>query len=94
MEQRGGKSRQRNRQRLATRQRSPRKASARTSVDPPEQEVRQRAYDIYLERAGAPGDPGKDWLEAERRLREEKRTDIEGGRRRGSGKGGGRGRRK
>ena len=93
MEQRGGKSRQRNRQRSATRERSPRKASARASLDPQDQEIRLRAYEIYLERAGAPGDPGTDWLEAERRMREEKRADVEG-KRRGSGRGGGRGRRK
>jgi hypothetical protein len=32
-------------------------------------EIRQRAYEIYLSRNGAPGDAVADWLEAESELR-------------------------
>ena len=34
------------------------------------EEIRHRAYEIYLARGGAPGDPMADWLQAERELRE------------------------
>ena len=30
--------------------------------------IARRAYEIYLERGGAPGDPLDDWLRAEREL--------------------------
>jgi hypothetical protein len=30
--------------------------------------VRQRAYELYLERGGVPGDEVRDWLQAEREL--------------------------
>ena len=33
-----------------------------------EQEIRTRAYEIYLERGGQPGDEVDDWLQAEREL--------------------------
>jgi hypothetical protein len=32
-------------------------------------EIEGRAYEIYLSRNGAPGDPVADWLQAERELR-------------------------
>jgi hypothetical protein len=32
--------------------------------------IRQRAYQIYLERHGAPGNPQEDWARAEREVRE------------------------
>jgi hypothetical protein len=35
----------------------------------PHDDVRRRAYEIYLARHGAPGDPVADWLQAERELR-------------------------
>jgi hypothetical protein len=35
---------------------------------PTEEEIRMRAYMIYLSRNGAPGDPVADWLQAEREL--------------------------
>lgn len=46
-----------------------------TETDPPvsEEEIRLRAYAKYCARGYAPGDPVRDWLEAERELREEKR---------------------
>ena len=33
-----------------------------------EQEIRDRAYEIYLQREGQPGDEVEDWLQAEREL--------------------------
>ena len=35
---------------------------------PTPEEIRFRAYEIYLERRGAPGDELQDWLQAERDL--------------------------
>ena len=35
---------------------------------PPAEQVRERAYFIYLERQCAPGDPVADWVRAEREL--------------------------
>ena len=32
------------------------------------EDIRQRAYDIYLSRNGGPGDALNDWLQAEREL--------------------------
>ena len=32
------------------------------------EEIRGRAYEIYLERGGQPGDEMDDWLQAEREL--------------------------
>jgi hypothetical protein len=32
------------------------------------QQIEQRAYEIYLERCGEPGDPREDWLTAEKEL--------------------------
>ena len=32
-------------------------------------EIERRAYEIYLSRNGAPGDPVADWVQAERELR-------------------------
>jgi len=34
-------------------------------------EIRRRAYEIYLERGGLPGQELKDWLQAERELESE-----------------------
>jgi len=38
-----------------------------------EEQIRERAYQIYLARNGAPGDPTADWYQAERELRGESR---------------------
>jgi glycosyltransferase involved in cell wall biosynthesis len=38
-------------------------------MEPPHDDIRRRAYEIYLGRHGAPGDPVADWLQAERELR-------------------------
>lgn len=43
--------------------------TARTKKSKPTQEeIALRAYHIYLERNGAPGDPHSDWLRAEAEL--------------------------
>ena len=34
----------------------------------PEQGIRNRAYEIYLQRGAQPGDELEDWLQAEREL--------------------------
>jgi len=34
-----------------------------------DEEIRQRAYQLYLERNGAAGDPTQDWIVAEREVR-------------------------
>ncbi len=34
-----------------------------------EEEIRRRAYELYLERKGSAGDPNADWLIAEREVR-------------------------
>ncbi len=35
---------------------------------PTHEQIAQRAYEIYLERGGTPGDPMQDWLRAELEL--------------------------
>ena len=37
--------------------------------EPSDEEVRERAYEIYLARGGVPGQEMEDWLQAERELR-------------------------
>ncbi len=34
-----------------------------------EEEIRRRAYELFLQRNGAPGDPAADWVVAEREVR-------------------------
>jgi Protein of unknown function (DUF2934) len=38
-------------------------------VEPTIEQIRQRAYELYLARGDRPGDELKDWLQAERELR-------------------------
>ncbi len=45
--------------------------SATTSTQPTLQEIQLRAYQIYLERRGAPGNELEDWVRAERELVEQ-----------------------
>jgi hypothetical protein len=45
-------------------------ARQRTNVGPTEQEVRERAYEIYLARGCQDGQDISDWLTAERELEE------------------------
>ncbi len=57
---------------IATRNR-PRSKSASTitapAMGPTEEQVRQRAYEIYLARGARPGNPEWDWQQAELELR-------------------------
>lgn len=48
-----------------------RKTGSKTVPLPTEDQIRTRAYEIYLRRNGAPGDPAADWHQAERELRDE-----------------------
>jgi hypothetical protein len=34
-----------------------------------EEQIRQRAYELYLQRGGMPGNPSQDWLVAEQEVR-------------------------
>ena len=43
-----------------------------TVAEPTRDEIAARAYDLYLQRGRAPGDPVEDWLQAERELRAER----------------------
>ncbi len=56
-----------------TRERSsPAAKKLRTTKAPPtKEEISLRAYHIYLERSGAPGNELDDWIRAERELLEE-----------------------
>ena len=40
-------------------------------IEPTDEQIRERAYEYYASRGGAPGDPVADWLQAERELRSE-----------------------
>jgi hypothetical protein len=44
--------------------------SRTTKAAPTLQQIQVRAYEIYLERQGAPGSQIEDWLQAERELLE------------------------
>lgn len=46
------------------------KKSPAAEIHPTTEEIALRAYQIYLERAGAPGNPLEDWTRAERELLE------------------------
>jgi len=42
-------------------------------VEPTAEQIRRRAFEIFLSRNGTPGDPASDWVQAERELREQLR---------------------
>ena len=42
----------------------------RADNTPAEEQIRRRAYELYLERGGASGDELDDWLRAEREIRD------------------------
>jgi len=42
----------------------------------PQQKIQQRAYEIYLERNGAPGNPLEDWVRAEREILQKPRKST------------------
>lgn len=39
--------------------------------EPRNTKIRERAYELFLQRGGAPGDPLRDWLKAEEQVRDE-----------------------
>lgn len=47
-------------------------AAEMAGSSPTENEIRQRAHEIYLSRGGAPGNAEVDWLQAEIELRTRK----------------------
>lgn len=51
-----------------------RKPRAAKAAGPSPEQIQQRAYEIYLERRGAPGNEFEDWTRAERELREQAQT--------------------
>lgn len=54
-----------------------REPKPRTAM-PSQEDIRTRAYHIYLSRGSTPGSPESDWLEAERQLMEEAaRADVQ-----------------
>jgi len=42
----------------------------------PQQQIELRAYEIYLERNGAPGNPLEDWVRAEREVLQKPRKNA------------------
>ncbi|MGH9742627.1 MAG: DUF2934 domain-containing protein [Candidatus Acidiferrum sp.] len=42
----------------------------------PQQKIELRAYEIYLERNGAPGNPIEDWVRAEREVLQKTRKST------------------
>jgi hypothetical protein len=47
------------------------KSKAVKRQPPTQEEIALRAYHIYLERKGVPGNPQEDWIRAERELAEQ-----------------------
>ncbi len=47
---------------------------------PTQDQIRQRAYEIFLRRKGGPGDPHSDWVQAETELKAEFARQAEHGR--------------
>ncbi len=43
--------------------------SVPVAIQPTEEQIRKRAYEIYLARGNAPGNPDWDWQQAELELR-------------------------
>jgi hypothetical protein len=54
---------------VVTEQRQDVALSNKPAVNNIEEEIRRRAYELYLERGMTPGDPGQDWLVAEQQVR-------------------------
>lgn len=52
------------------------KKSPAVKTTPTHEEIALRAYEIYLERGGAPGDALEDWTRAERELLEKSNKQI------------------
>ena len=47
---------------------------SKVKAKPSHDEIAERAFQIYLERNGAPGDPMQDWVRAEQELTAPKTT--------------------
>jgi hypothetical protein len=45
-----------------------------TKAKPSHDEIAEKAFQIYLERNGAPGDPMQDWIRAEQELTAKPKT--------------------
>lgn len=43
--------------------------AGKVPVSSVEEEIRRRAYELYLQRGGTPGNPSQDWLVAEQEVR-------------------------
>jgi hypothetical protein len=54
-----------------TTQKSVTKTRSKIVALPTEEQIRERAYQVYLRRNGQPGDSASDWRQAEHELREE-----------------------
>jgi hypothetical protein len=50
------------------------KGKLKAQVKPSHDEIAERAFQIYLERDGAPGDPMQDWIRAEQELTAKPKT--------------------
>jgi hypothetical protein len=48
---------------------TPRREQTQSASAPSEEEIRYRAYEIFLERGSVPGRELEDWLRAERELK-------------------------
>jgi hypothetical protein len=48
---------------------SPEARNPNLQREPTNDDIRQRAYEIYISRANGPGDEVQDWLQAESELR-------------------------
>jgi hypothetical protein len=44
---------------------------------PTEEEIRQRAFEIHIERGGIHGCDLEDWLQAERELQQQRKTNTQ-----------------
>jgi len=49
-------------------------ASHRTVVSNLEEQIRRRAYELYMERGGHGGSPEQDWLRAQEEVQAQQRT--------------------
>jgi hypothetical protein len=56
---------------ISPRSRSKITPQAGMGLTPTQEQIRVRAYEIYLRRKGGPGDAHSDWVQAERELRRE-----------------------
>ena len=57
-------------------------AATKSAIEtlPLEEQIRRRAYEIYLDRGGASGSEFDDWLQAESEIRMDREHTLEAGR--------------